>query len=83
MRERKVTREALCLGIHDEIDPALAIESDILGAMAGQCRKSESTKQPIQRRRVGGRELDELESAGSHRIVLLAVHADSPVPTVY
>src|SRR5439155_24907002 len=62
-------REALRPRVDDEVDPALAVEGYILGAVPGDCRKPELLEHLPESDRIGRRIFDELEAVGAERIV--------------
>jgi hypothetical protein len=66
-------REALCeapgLGVDDEVDIALAVMADRLGAMPGDRPEPQLFEQAAERRRVLGGIFDEFKPEGAHGIV--------------
>src|SRR4029079_19665593 len=68
MHAREGLSEAVRLSIKDEIDIALAIEGDALGAMPGDGGKPHSFEEGTQLLRLRGGVFDEFETVRSHRI---------------
>ena len=60
--------EAVGLGIDDEIDVALAVEGDLLGAVAGHGAEAQALEEPAQRGGIGGGVFDEFEAVGAHGV---------------
>ena len=65
----EVRGQALRLAVDDEVDAALAIEHDVLRAMARDQREAELLEHRLERARDRRRELDELEAHQPHRVV--------------
>jgi hypothetical protein len=72
-------RETVVLRINDEIDVALAVQSDILRTMPRHRGQSHAFEQMPQQFRIRRRIFDELEAVGAHRIggVQLRAHDTS------
>jgi len=66
---RELLPEARRLGVDDEVDVALAVQRDVLGAVAGDGREAHAIEQAPQQLRVRRRVFDELEAVGAHRVV--------------
>jgi hypothetical protein len=62
-------REAVGFGVDDEVDFALAVQGDVLVAVAGDGLEAHAFEQLAHGRRIGGREFNELEAVGAHRVV--------------
>ena len=67
---REPRREGSGLGVEDEVDVALAVEGDVLGAVPRHRREAHLLEQPVELLRVGMAELDELEAVGAHRVLV-------------
>src|SRR5229473_1615992 len=65
---RETLGEAVLLGIDDEVDVALAVERDILGAVLRDLHEAHVLEQRAERRWIGCCVFDELEAVGAHRI---------------
>ena len=79
MHTRELLREAVVLGVDDEIDIALVVQSDVLGAMARNRRQTHALEQPPQLFGVGRGVFDELETVGVHGVfgAQLSAHGDT------
>src|SRR5271166_4568042 len=69
MQPGKGLGEALRLGIEDEVDVALAVEGDVLRAVARRRDEPHALEQRGEGLRVGPRVLDEFEPVRPHRVV--------------
>ena len=76
MIARELLREAVRLGVDQEIDVALAVQRHVLRAMARGGAKAHLLEQRAQRIGVGRRVFDEFEAVGAHRIAAV-VHRGS------
>jgi len=68
VRARELLAETRRLGIDDEVDVALAVQRDVLAAVARGDGKAHARKQRPEVLRVRGRVFHELEAVGAHRI---------------
>jgi hypothetical protein len=66
MSPRETLREAVGLGVDDEIDVSLAMEGDILAAMAGDPLETHLFEKGPQFLGLGRGIFDELEAIGAH-----------------
>jgi hypothetical protein len=78
MSPRETLREAVGLGIDDEIDVSLAMKGDILAAVSGDPLESHSLEKSPQFLGLRRRILDELEAIGAHRVFMKLGHGGSP-----
>ncbi len=69
VRGDKVKAVGAGLLVDEVVDVALAIDRDLLAAVARDRRIAHQLEQPVQRRRVGVRIFDEFEAVGAHRVV--------------
>jgi hypothetical protein len=65
----EVGRERAGLFVDEEVALALAIQRDVLRAMLGDRGEPEFREQRVQHLRIGRRELDELETVDTHRVL--------------
>ena len=68
MGARESLREAIVLGVDDEIDVALAVQRDILRAMTRYRRQSHGLKETAQVFGIGRGVLNEFKAVGAHGI---------------
>src|SRR5256886_16017271 len=74
MRARERLCEGLSFRVDDEVDLTLAVQGDVLGAMARDHREPQPLEQRAQQLRIGGRVLDEFEAIRAHRVVMRVAH---------
>jgi hypothetical protein len=74
VRARELLAESAGLGVDHEIDVALAVERDVLAAVARADRETHAREQSAQELRIWGGVLDELEPVRSHRVVEKVCH---------
>src|SRR4029077_18674274 len=76
--------ESLCqglrFGVDDEVDLTLAVQRDVLGAMARDYREPQPLEQRAQQLRVGRGVFDEFETICAHGIVMHVAHRIYPCP---
>jgi hypothetical protein len=65
------------LPVDDEVDGALAVQHHVLRAVTGHEREAHLLEQRLDQARRGCGELDELEAAQAHRVVVLVGHGVS------
>lgn len=75
---REVTRQALGLAVHDEVDVTLAVEQHVLAAVARHQREAHFLEQGFQGVRGGRCEFHELEAAQAHGVVEQLSHEKPP-----
>jgi hypothetical protein len=61
-------REAVGLAVDDEVDPALAIEDHVLGAVLRDRREAHLLEERAQLLGIGSGVLHELETVGAHGV---------------
>ena len=66
---REIGRVAVRLLVEDKVDVALAVQRDLLGAVAGDGLEPQGVKHRFQDARCRGGELDELETVEAHGVV--------------
>jgi hypothetical protein len=66
---REVLRERARLGVDDEVDVRLLVESHVLMAVARHRVEAHALEKRAQRCRVGRGVLDELEAVGLYRVI--------------
>ena len=71
---REPLREGFGLGVDDEVDLALAVQRDVLGAVLRDRGETEPLEQRAQQLRVGRGVFDELESVRAHGVVVQVAH---------
>jgi hypothetical protein len=69
VQARKTLREAVGLGVDDEVDLALAVQQHVLVAVLGDRLEAHALEQRPHGHGVGCGVLDELEAVGAHRVV--------------
>ena len=69
VQTRKTLREAVGLGVDDEVDAALAVEQHVLVAVSGDGLEAHALEQRAHGHGVGCGVLDELEAVGAHRVI--------------
>ncbi|MNY53633.1 hypothetical protein D3C86_1894020 [compost metagenome] len=69
MLASETLRERILFGVDDEIDLALAVQGDVLVAVAGDGGKAHALEQRAQGLRVRRRVFDELKTVGAHGVV--------------
>ena len=74
MRARERLCEGLSFRVDDEVDLTLAVQGDVLGAMARDHREPQPLEQRAQQLRIRGRVLDEFEAIRAHRVVMRVAH---------
>ena len=74
MRARERLGEGLSFRVDDEVDLTLAVQGDVLGAMARDHREPQPLEQRAQQLRIRGRVLDEFEAIRAHRVVVQLAH---------
>ncbi len=68
MKAREALREAVGLGVDDEIHVALAVQRDVLGTVPRHAHEAHALEQLAERLRIGRGVFDELEAIGAHRV---------------
>ena len=74
----EVAGQAARLAVDDEVDVALAVQHDVLAAVAGDQAEAQLLEQRLQHVRRGRGEFDELESHQAHRVVEEIRHRVAP-----
>ncbi len=69
VQPREALREAVGLGVDDEVDFALAIERHVLVAVARHWLEAHALEHPAHGLRIGGGVFDEFEAVGTHRVL--------------
>jgi hypothetical protein len=61
-------------GVDEKIDPALAVQGDILGAMPRDRREAQPLEQRAQQLRIRRGVFDELETVRPHGVIVRVAH---------